>query len=110
LKTSKPAKMDKETPEISAAGREIKYLPPPAVLLNVAACSNLSLEGDDMFSPLTGTGPSMNDSFEESTYDWENGSIGEDTVARETNDERIKLLQDEDEVMAMNALLPLERE
>jgi hypothetical protein len=63
-----------------------------------------------MFSPLTGTGPSMNDLFEESTYDWENASIGEDTVARETNDERIKLLQDEDEVMAMNALLPLERE
>ncbi len=40
----------------------------------------------------------MNDSFEESTYDWENASsIGEDTVARESNDERIKLLQDQDE-------------
>ncbi len=35
--------------------------------------------------------------FEESTYDWENASIGEDTMARESNDERIKLLQDKDE-------------
>jgi len=57
----------------------------------------LSLEGDDLFSPLTINGPDMNDSFEESTYDWENASIGEDTVVRESNDERIKLLQDEDE-------------
>ena len=57
----------------------------------------MPLEGDDLLSPLTGTGHSLNDSFEESTYDWENASIGEDTVARESNDERIKLLQDEDE-------------
>ena len=66
-------------------------------MINVAACTSLSLDGDDLLSPLTGTGPSMNDLFEESTYDWENASIGEDTVARETNDERIKLLQDEEE-------------
>ena len=39
----------------------------------------------------------MNDSFEDSTYDWENASIGEDTAARESDYERIKLLQDEDE-------------
>jgi len=97
LKTSKPTKKDKETPKISAAGRKKKNTSPPAALLNVAACSSLSLEGDDLFSPLTGTGPDMNDSFEESTYDWENASIGEGTVACETNDERIKLLQDEDE-------------
>jgi len=56
----------------------------------------LSLEGDELFSPSTVTEPDMN-LFEESTYDWENASIGEDTVARESNDERIKLLQDEDE-------------
>ena len=67
------------------------------MLLNVASCSSLPLEGDDLLSPLTGTGHSLNDSFEESTYDWENASIGEDTVACESNDERIKLLQDEDE-------------
>ncbi len=88
---------DNETPKISPAGRKKKNTPPPAALLNVPACSSLSLEGDDLFSPLTGTGPDMNDSLEESTYEWENASIGEDTVSRETNDERIKLLQDEDE-------------
>jgi len=97
MKMSKPTKKDNATPKISAAGRKIKNTPPPTALLNVAACSILSLEGDDLFSPLTVTGPDMNDLFGESTYDWENASIGEDTVARESNDERIKLLQDEDE-------------
>jgi hypothetical protein len=97
MKMSKPTKKDTVTPKISAAGREKKNTPPPTTLLNVAACSSLSLEGDDLFSPLTVTGTEMNDLFEESTYDWENASIGEDTVARESNDERIKLLQYEDE-------------
>jgi len=98
MKMMKPTKKDTATPKISAAGRKKKNTPPPTALLNVAACSSLSIEGDDLFSPLTVTGPEMNDSFEESTYDWENASsIGEDTVARESNDERIKLLQDQDE-------------
>ena len=102
--------------------RKKKNTPPPTALLNVVACSSLSLEGDDLFSPLTVTGPDMNDTFEESTYDWENASIGEDTVVRESYDERIKLLQDEDENevgaggdsdgegVAMNVLLPLDWE
>ena len=98
MKSSKPTKKDKETPNISAAGRKKKNTPSPAALLNVTSCSGLPLEVDDMLSPLTVTGhTSMNDSIEESTYDWENASIGDDTVARESNDERIKLLQDEDE-------------
>ena len=78
MKMSKPTKKDTATPKIAAAGRKKKNTPPPTALLNVAACSSLSLEGDDLFSPLTVTGPEMNDSFEESTYDWENASIGED--------------------------------
>ena len=61
MKTSKPTKNNKETPKISAAGREKKNSPPPASLINVAACSSLSLDGEELFSPLTGPGPSMND-------------------------------------------------
>ena len=61
MKSSKPTKKDKETPNISAAGRKKKNTPPPAPLLHVTSCSGLPLEGDDMFSPLTGTGHSIND-------------------------------------------------
>ncbi len=75
---------------------EKKNTSTPAALCNVA-CSRLSVEGDDIFSPLTETGPNTNDLFEESTYDWENASIGDDTVAPETNDERIVMLRKEDE-------------
>jgi hypothetical protein len=67
LKLSKPTKKDKETPKNSAAGRGKKNTAPPASLLNVTSCSSLPLEGDDLLSPLTGTGHIMNDSFEEST-------------------------------------------
>ena len=105
MKMMKPTKKDTATPKISAAGRKKKNTPPPTALLNVAACSSLSIEGDDLFSPLTVTGPEMNDSFEESTYDWENASsIGEDTVARESNDERIKLLQEVTSTKPLNSL------
>ena len=50
---SKPTKKDNETPKISAAGKK-KNTPPPAALLNVPACSSLSVDSDDLFSPLIG--------------------------------------------------------
>ena len=95
MKTSESTKKGKETPK-KLGGRGKKNTSPPAALCNVAS-SRLSVEGDENFSPLTETGPNTNDLFEESTYDWENASIGDDTVVRETNDERIVLLREEDE-------------
>jgi hypothetical protein len=56
----------------------------------------LFISSEGAFSPLTAV-PNVNDeSIEESTLDWENDSI--DTVMHESNVERVKLLQAEDEI------------
>ncbi len=50
-----------------------------------------TVPSEDALSPLTAVHNLNDESIEEGTIDWENDSI--DTVTRESNDERVKLLQ-----------------
>jgi hypothetical protein len=56
----------------------------------------LFISGEEAFSPLTTVPNVNNESIKESTIYWENACI--DTVMHGSNDERIKLLQAEDDI------------
>jgi hypothetical protein len=92
LKKSGSSKKNKQ--HSGNRGRKPKVTKPAAMV--AVDCLNLFVSSEDAFSPLTAI-PNINDeSIEESTIDWENASL--DTVTRESNDERIKLLQAEDDI------------
>jgi hypothetical protein len=92
LKKSESTKKDKQ--HTVNCGRKPKQTQSaPTVPVD---CSNLFIASDKILSPLTAVPNINNESIEESTVDWENDSI--DTVTRESNDERVKLLQAEDDI------------
>ncbi len=92
LKKSESTKKDKQ--HTVNCGRNPKQTQPAATV--PVDCLNLFISSEDALSPLTAV-PNINDeSIEESTIDWKNDSI--DTVTRESNDERVKLLQAEDNI------------
>jgi hypothetical protein len=84
LKKSQSTKKDNQ--HTDNCGRKPKQTQPAATV--DVDYSNLLISDEDAFSPLT-AGPNVNDeSFEESTIDWENDSI--DTAMHKSNDERIE--------------------